>query len=107
MTGTWPGRNRASTGEETGGMRLTPVEPHPWVIHLTAAGKPSRCADMADELHITAADHAYDPDCPARHLVVSCCTEEVFSAPGVIEAIRLERLAQLTSRSARHSARPA
>jgi hypothetical protein len=40
MTGTWPGRNRASTGEETGGMRLTPVEPHPWAIRHVAAWPP-------------------------------------------------------------------
>jgi hypothetical protein len=62
-----------------------------WVIHLTAAGKPSCRVDMADELHITAADHACAPECPARHLVVSGCSEEMFSAPGVIEAIRVER----------------
>jgi hypothetical protein len=62
-----------------------------WVIHLVAAGRPSARTDMADELHITAADHACDAACAARHLVVCDDSELVFSSPEVIEAIRAER----------------
>ena len=61
-----------------------------WVVHLVAAARTTGAADLADELHLTAADHPCDVACPARHIVVCDDSEEVFSAPEVIEAIRLQ-----------------
>lgn len=61
-----------------------------WVIHLVAAGRTSGPADMADELHLTAGDHLCDVRCPARHVVVCDDSDDIFSAPGVIEAIRAQ-----------------
>jgi hypothetical protein len=60
-----------------------------WVVHLVAAGTSSGGSEIADELHITAADHACDAGCTARHLVVCENSGDLFSAPTVVEAIRL------------------
>ena len=62
-----------------------------WAVHLVAAGRSSGLANVADELHITAADHSCDVKCAARHLVVCDDSELVFSAPGVVAAICSER----------------
>ena len=75
----------ASGAEELSRMQID------WVVHLVAAGTPSGHMDMADELHITAADHACDVGCTARHLVVCDNSEDLFSAPGIVEAICPER----------------
>lgn len=62
-----------------------------WVIHLVASGRTSGPADVAGELHVTAADHACATACAARHLVACEDSELVFAAPGVAEAICAER----------------
>ena len=62
-----------------------------WVVHLVAALRSSGLTDLAGELHITAADHACDVECAARHVVVCDDSELVFSAPGVVEAICAQR----------------
>jgi hypothetical protein len=58
-----------------------------WVVHLVAAARTSGPVDLADELHLIAADHPCAAECPARHLVVCDDSDEVLAAPAVIEAI--------------------
>lgn len=61
-----------------------------WVVHLVAAARTAGPVDLADELHLTAADHPCDAACAARHVVVCDNSDDVFGAPAVIEAILAE-----------------
>ncbi|BCB88651.1 hypothetical protein Psuf_059640 [Phytohabitans suffuscus] len=58
-----------------------------WVVHLVAAARTSGPVNLADEVHLTAADHPCHAACPARHQVVCDDSDDVLAAPAVIEAI--------------------